>query len=532
MATLTTWSEGYVTDALYTDNTYREQSPSWINHVAVLNGSVPRPLDRPFAYLELGCGLGHSITIFAACFPEGRFVGVDFNPAHIDHAQRRAAELGLGNLTFVEASFQDLAADPSGTGIAAALGQFDFVALHGIYSWITPEARNAAQRLIFDRLKSGGLVYNSYNCMPGWAAEAPIQRLLAEFSPTEAGSSSDRARGALARINEVAALKVGYFQVVPQTAAHLAQLGSKKPNYLAHEYLNGMWTTFYSDDVATEMTAAKLDFLGSATLIENMTDLLFRDDVRAYLTRHQDPRRRQLLQDFLNNQKFRRDVFVRGHARLEKRERQAWLNRQCVVALTPIQKLSATVRVPSGMLNFDKDAHEILKGLLAGGAMSRGDLMANFTKSGGKAKDLGQIITAMTVSGQLAPAARASQVRTTRATGDKLPPQRLTVKVNARILASSLERRSGATLASPVAGFATGLNITEVMLLDIALSGGTIATMADRLGVMMKERGIRPAKDGKAIEGEDATRAHFHDLATAFVEETVPSLQRLGVLAS
>lgn len=31
-------------------------------------------------------------------------------------------------------------------------------------------------------LKPGGLVYGSYNCMPGWAAMAPFQRLLVEHA--------------------------------------------------------------------------------------------------------------------------------------------------------------------------------------------------------------------------------------------------------------------------------------------------------------------------------------------------------------
>jgi hypothetical protein len=39
--------------------------------------------------------------------------------------------------------------------------------MHGIFSWISPKALVAR---IARRLKPGGLLYVSYDCMPGWAA--------------------------------------------------------------------------------------------------------------------------------------------------------------------------------------------------------------------------------------------------------------------------------------------------------------------------------------------------------------------------
>ena len=62
------WTQGYVTDTIYTDGFFRELSPSWLNYVAALKGCLPIPLDRPFTYLELGCGLGRSTTVLAGAF--------------------------------------------------------------------------------------------------------------------------------------------------------------------------------------------------------------------------------------------------------------------------------------------------------------------------------------------------------------------------------------------------------------------------------------------------------------------------------
>src|SRR5437868_14186441 len=103
-------SHGYVTDTSYTDQFFRELSPAWLNYVAALNGASPRPLDRPFAYLELGCGFGTSTVVNAGAYRHGEFHGCDIISAHIEGGRRHAAALGVGNVTLHEAEFGRLLA--------------------------------------------------------------------------------------------------------------------------------------------------------------------------------------------------------------------------------------------------------------------------------------------------------------------------------------------------------------------------------------------------------------------------------------
>src|SRR5262245_17422121 len=123
------WSYGYVTDQLYTEGFYRELAPSWLNYVAALNGCHPRPIDGEFNYLELGCGLGQSTNVLAACYPKARFYGVDFNPSHIDNARIFARSNGIGNVQFLERAFDELR--------DGDLPECDFVGIHGTLSWVT-----------------------------------------------------------------------------------------------------------------------------------------------------------------------------------------------------------------------------------------------------------------------------------------------------------------------------------------------------------------------------------------------------------
>lgn len=542
MAISSVWSQGYVTDTLYTDNIFREQGPAWINYVAALSGCVPRPLDKPFSYLELGSGLGHSITIFAAAYPEGRFVGVDFNPAQIDHAQRRAKELGLANLTFVEASFEDLAADSGGHGIARALGsgeggRFDFVAFHGIYSWIRVEARAAMQRICFDRLNPGGLVYNSYNTLPGWASEAPLQRLLSELAKFGTGDSSTRARDAFLKIDEMAKMKSGFFAQSPHLTRLLANLQRKPGNYLAHEYLNGDWNAFYAPDVADEMANAKLDFMGSATLTENHEDLVLTDDARKLLAAQPDQRLRVLLRDFMVNQKFRRDVFVRGHARLGARDIQRHKSQFPLVASKSLQDLKPSFRVPRGTVTFDVPKFDVLVEVLGEGASSEREFAAAFVKAGGKAQDFSRLLSILTATGTLLPAAKSfhppALVKAAGQKGAPIPRQRMSLKSNALLLQKALAGGGAAALASPVSGSVQHLTISDVLAVNECLTSNlTTATLAEKLQGSMAQRGMRIAADGRVVTSADTVKTRLESQAATFLDQTLPLMRRLGLLES
>lgn len=526
------WSEGYVTDTLYTDNVYREQSPVWLNYVAALKGCVPRPLDAPFDYLELGCGLGHSITIFAAACPQGRFVGVDFNPAQIDFARRRAQALGLDNLTFIEASFQDIAADAIGQGPARNLGTFDFVTLHGIYSWISFDARRAVQRIIFDRLKSGGLVYNSYNCLPGWSVEAPLQRLLKEFSNAGVGHSADRIRDALARMKTIADAKAGYFVMHPQAAKALEGYGKRPENYLAHEFLNGDWNAFYSTDVADEMAAAKLDFVGSATLLENHGDLLLNEAAEALVNGQQEERSRQLIQDFAINQRFRRDVFVRGHAHLSRAEIAANRARQCIVAPYGFADVLPQIKVPRGTVNISADQFKAFASTVGPWAGSEIDFAKAFKDAGGNLAEFQRLVALLMAGQHLVPAAIVPpRPKTKAATADKADRLTLPTKANAAKLATALARKSDVTLASPVTGGAKAFGFTEVLLLtELQRAGGTAADLTERVQAQMLANEVRPAKDGKAITEPAELAEVIGARVTAFTTKELPSLLRTGIV--
>lgn len=175
---MTSWGAGYVTDVTYTAGYYRQQSPAMVSLACVLNGvgGIDPLDDAPHSYLELGCGVGYSAMVQAACNPGWQVTAVDFNPAHIAAARAFAREARLANVQFVEADLATLAEDPQ----SAAIPEVDVVSMHGLWSWVSDAVRRGIVRLLRAKVRPGGIVHVSYNALPAWQSALGMQRVLFE----------------------------------------------------------------------------------------------------------------------------------------------------------------------------------------------------------------------------------------------------------------------------------------------------------------------------------------------------------------
>ena len=197
------WAEGYVTEIAYTRHFLGELDPLRFGFAALAAGVKPPPVDQPFTYFELGCGHGFSTNLMAPANPDGRFFANDFNPSHVFGARSLAARAGLTNVTFFEESFDELA--------GLDLPELDYVALHGIYSWISARNRRLIVDFIRRRLKPGGMVYVSYNSLPGSAQTAPLRRLLTEHASRQTEPLARRIVGALDFATRLKEAGAGFF---------------------------------------------------------------------------------------------------------------------------------------------------------------------------------------------------------------------------------------------------------------------------------------------------------------------------------
>ena len=131
--------------------------PDLLATLATLHGLQPAPTDR-CQVLEVGCNDGSNLIPMAANAPGSHFTGIDLAQTAITAAQAFSARLGLTNTAFTQADILDW--NP-------AERRFDYILIHGLYSWVPPPVREAILSLCRTSLAPNGIAYISYNALPG-----------------------------------------------------------------------------------------------------------------------------------------------------------------------------------------------------------------------------------------------------------------------------------------------------------------------------------------------------------------------------
>jgi SAM-dependent methyltransferase len=165
---MTDWTAGYVADVGYIYGYYPELNPLRVQ-LAFLSAGLAFP--ESGSACELGFGQGLSTNIHAATSVT-KWVGTDFNPSQAAFAQDLASVTAADARLFDE-SFAEFCARQD-------LQEFDFIGLHGIWSWVSDANREIIVDFVRRKLKVGGVLYVSYNTRPGWAAMVPMRHLLTE----------------------------------------------------------------------------------------------------------------------------------------------------------------------------------------------------------------------------------------------------------------------------------------------------------------------------------------------------------------
>lgn len=505
------WTEGYVGGIDYIRAFYRELSPALLSFALVLRGwRPPADLTGAFTYAELGCGHGVSSAVLAGSHPDARFEAVDFNPAHIAGARRLADEAGLGNAAFLEESFADYARREG--------PDLDIVALHGVWSWVSADNRAILVDALRRRLKPGGLVFVSYNALPGTLAYMPLRRILVEHTNDRNGTLPERIEQAVAFASRLTALNAGWFAQADEVPARLESLKRKSPNYIAHEYLNGDWTAFYHADVARELAGAKLDFAGPSVPMEQIDELSLSADALALVREAHDPAYRETLRDVLTNRGFRRDLFVKGAERLTAAERSDWLRATRFALLVPPDDLPEVVMTPVGRVSLEPSLYEPLAAALAGGASSLGDLLVlpDLARHGEDA--VLRALMMLTSLALVSPALPLDGHERRAAQADRF---------NAVVLERNRTGDELGYLASPVIGSGVAVSRIEALFLLAQRTGQDPAVLAwERIAT----DGLALSRDGVRLATAEENVAELRGRFDSFTRRRVPVLRALGVV--
>lgn len=142
--------------------------PDRLASMAILHGLSPAPVEHS-RVLEIACNEGANLIPMAYTMPGSEFVGFDLARLTIERGQRRIDDLGLKNIRLFADDLMD---------VGAELGQFDYIIVHGLYSWVPEPVRDRLMGLCSELLAPNGVVFVSYNALPGGHLRSMIREMM------------------------------------------------------------------------------------------------------------------------------------------------------------------------------------------------------------------------------------------------------------------------------------------------------------------------------------------------------------------
>lgn len=243
-------------------------------------------------------------------FPESRFVGIDLSPVQINLGREVAAGLSVNNLELRTADILELG--------DRDLEPYDYIIVHGVYSWVSSEVREKILSICRDHLTDNGLAYLSYNSYPGWHGKQALRKML-RYHTRRIDDPREKVQAALellAAFPRSAELPNDPATILVERLRHDLENIDDPVTYLVHEYLVDANEPLYFHEFLDRVDAFGLRhvddaFPGSAAL--DRLPPASRQLVESFT----DYSEQQQYVDFICNVSFRRSLLCHGRLPLD-----------------------------------------------------------------------------------------------------------------------------------------------------------------------------------------------------------------------
>lgn len=513
---MTDWSSGYVADIDYTYGYYTELNPLRANLAFLSNNFRPNKIKTA---CELGFGQGLS-TNFHAAASDIQWFGTDFNPTQASFAQDLAEAAGSG-AELLDLSFEEYCAKKD-------LPDFDYICLHGIWSWISDANRKIIVEFIRRKLKVGGLLYISFNTLPGWASFAPIRHLMTQHSEvigSEGSGIVNRIDNALDFATKLIYTNPLFAKANPHVQQRLQKMQSQNRHYLAHEFFNRDWHPMHFSTMAEWLEPSKVGFACSANYLDYIDNINFTSDQMKFMDEIPDRMLKESARDFMVNQTFRKDYWVKGYRRVASLDRAELLSTQRIVLIVQPDDVSLTIKGGQGDATLSEEIYKPIVEVLADHKIwALGDLLRAVQKINSQI-DFSQVVQAASVlaaTGAVTPANNDDVIEKSKAKTDA---------INKAIIERARSSAEIVNLCSPVTGGGVPANRFYQLFLSSMRSGrNKKEEWVQEIWNLLKMQRQLLIKDNKTLETEEENIAEITRLAEEFESKRLPVYQALQMV--
>ena len=318
---------------------------SHISHIYMIARlfRVDAPDFRRARVLEVGCGDGGNILPMAVQYPDSTFVGFDTSQSRIDQAQSLAGDIALTNVTFKVGTVNELDSVP---------GSFDYIICPGQLSWLDFVDQLALLKRITELLSPNGIVYLSYNTLPGWSQVRSLRDMIryhcAQF--TNLSEKINQAKVLLEFVRDAQPQNSAYRTLVE---TEIAVIGSLPVSGLLHDYFGDNNCQHYFHEVATMAAANRLQYVADASLSSMFLGNFDEAVVTALQGLSNDVIKLEQYMDFITNRRVRHTLLCHAalniHRALEPSQLEPFYLRSLLLPADPNQAPSPGMEFRSSL---------------------------------------------------------------------------------------------------------------------------------------------------------------------------------------
>jgi len=284
----------------YVSYPYPQTHPDRLSALARLF-SVESPDVENCSVLEIGCASGNNLIPMAYLLPKARLVGIDLSAKQIDEGRAEVTKLGLKNLDLRCQSILDF--DTKGQ-------QFDFILVHGVYSWVDNNCQEKILDICNKTLTPHGIAYISYNVMPGWRMRGMLRDMMiyhvSKFNDRQ--SKIYQARALLQFLaNSVQGDKNPYGIFLQ---SELELLRAQNDSYIYHEFLEENNEPCYFHQFVSRCEKHGLAYLGDSDP-RTMSTRDMPEQAQKHLSQTISLVETEQYLDFIRNRMFRMSLITR-----------------------------------------------------------------------------------------------------------------------------------------------------------------------------------------------------------------------------
>jgi methyltransferase-like protein/ubiquinone/menaquinone biosynthesis C-methylase UbiE len=302
-------SDDFSYDNVPYQSTFQPQIyPDRMATIATILGMKPAAIDQ-CRYLELGCGEGDNLIGFAFALPESEFVGIDLSAKHIAVANQAVKELGLTNIKFRQQDVMNMN--------HAEYGSFDYIAAHGLFSWVPDFVRQKVLSLYAELLTSQGVGYLSYNTLPGGYLRQMSRDMMLYHTQNEKPSLEKVNKGVsfLDFLRESAKSNPYYHEILKN---ELGFVTNHNPSSIFHDELGELNQPFYFHEFVKLAGEHNLQYLSEAEYYTMPLHQYPRQTVEMLNSFGDDIIRREQYIDFLLGRRFRQTLLCHADVQLNR----------------------------------------------------------------------------------------------------------------------------------------------------------------------------------------------------------------------